>query len=90
MVMPPTDLTLLLTPSRPAPDPADCQAKNQPDPERNAQCCQRLTLHTVNGLVFEVRELLDAALDRRDRPLGGVNSIFDGVGSKGLEQPRLM
>jgi hypothetical protein len=90
MVMPPTKLTFLPTPSRPAPDPADSQAKNQPDAERDAHCSQRLALHTVNGLVVEVREFLDAALDRHDRPLCGVNSIFDGVGSKGFEQPRLM
>ena len=44
----------------------------------------------VNGLVFEIRELLDAALERRDRPLRGVNAIFDGVDGKRLEQPRFM
>lgn len=36
IVMPPTELTCLLAPSQPSPDPADGQAKNQPAPERDA------------------------------------------------------
>jgi len=74
-VMPPTKPIWLRRPSRPATDPADSHANNQPDPERDAECSQRLALHTVNGLIFEVRDFLDAALNRRDRPLCGVNAL---------------
>ena len=80
-------MSYLLKPSRPAPDPTGRHTDNHPNPERDAECSQRLALHTVNGLIFEVREFLDAALHR---PLCGVDTIFDGVGRKGLEQPRFV
>ena len=41
-------------------DLTDGQTKNQANSDRDAQHLERLTLHTRNGLVFEVAELLDA------------------------------
>ena len=83
-------LMSLFFPSRPSPDPADSQAKNQSDPKRQAHRFEGLALYTMNGLRIQVSEFFDAAPDRLDRPLRGVNAIIDGVGRKRLQQPRLV
>src|SRR5574342_482900 len=77
--------------SEPARNPSGGHADHQPDASGHRDGLQRMTLHVMDTLVFDVFEPLDTALHRLCHgPCRLVGAVLDRVARQGFDQACFM